>query len=267
MNAPTTFSPAVDLELVDDGQIAILTLVDKARANAMSPEMADAFRSRVDELQASQKLRAVIVRGDGKDFSIGGARQMLTHLTDPKLTPEERHTFMLGFYNRWLSILDIPVPVIAAIQGECIGVAPIFACAADIAIAEDTATFNVTFANLGFYPGMAMSYLLPRAINRQAANLMLLGSRAFSGRHAADVGLVARSVPPGRLMQEALTLAREIAANGPNTTRDLTVALRVSREQLRPALEADAARQAKSYASEEFRERIAVYLPDHYDAA
>jgi enoyl-CoA hydratase/carnithine racemase len=77
-------------------------------------------------------LHAAIVRGAGKNFSIGGSRDMLTQLGDPSMTAEARHTFMLGFYDRWLALLDIPVPVIAAIEGDCIGVAPVFACASDI---------------------------------------------------------------------------------------------------------------------------------------
>ena len=61
-------------------------------------------------------------------------------------------------YDRWLTLLDIPVPVIAAIEGECIGVAPIFACASDVTIADDTAKFQITFTALGLFPGMAMAY-------------------------------------------------------------------------------------------------------------
>ena len=228
--------------------------------------MGDAFRKVVEALKTAPDLRVAVIRGDGKDFSIGGARQMLSSLADPKLSFEERRTFMLGFYDRWLSVLDIPVPTIAAIQGECIGIAPIFACAADIAVAEDTARFQITFTNLGFYPGMALSYLLPRAVHRQQSNLMMLGARPFSGREAAEAGFVARSTPPGRLMDEVMTLAREIAANEPDTTRALTQALRVTREDLKPALEADGRRQAESYGTAAFRERIAVYLPDHYQA-
>ena len=268
MSAPEqTFHPTVRLDFVDAGQIAIVTLVDSVRANAMSPEMGDAFRTVVENLKTASDLRAVIIRGDGKDFSIGGARQMLTSLADPKLSYEERRSFMLGFYDRWLSILDIPAPTIAAIQGDCIGIAPIFACAADIALAEDTTRFQITFTNLGFYPGMALSYLLPRSVHRQQSNLMMLAARPFSGRQAAEAGLVAKSVPPGRLMDEAMILAREIASNEPKTTQALTRALRVTREQLQPALEADGRRQAESYGTDAFRERIAVYLPDRYQAA
>lgn len=261
------FHPTVELEFLDEGQIALVTLVDKARSNAMSPEMGDAFRAVVEQLKSAPKLRAAVICGEGKDFSIGGARQMLSGLAAPSLSFDERRTFMLDFYQRWLSILDIPVPTIAAIQGECIGIAPIFACAADIAIAEDTTRFQITFAHLGFYPGMALSYLLPRAVNRQHSNWMMIAAQPFSGRQAAEAGLVAKSVAPGRLMDEALALAREIATNEPVTTRALTQALRVTREQLVPALEADGRRQAESYGTQAFRERIAVYLPGHYQSA
>jgi enoyl-CoA hydratase/carnithine racemase len=129
------------------------------------------------------------------------------------------------------------------------------------------ARFQITFTNLGFYPGMALSYLLPRAVNRQQSNLMMLAARPFSGREAAEAGFVARSVPPGRLMTETMALAREIASNEPKTTQALTKALRIKREELKAPLEADGRRQAESYGTQEFRDRIAAYLPDHYSPA
>jgi enoyl-CoA hydratase/carnithine racemase len=67
---------------------------------------------------------------------------------------------------------------------------------------------------------------------------------------AFQAGFVAKSVAPGRLMEEALALARESATNEPLTTRALTEALRITREQLQPALEADGRRQAESYGTE-----------------
>lgn len=260
-------APAVALEFVDEGKIAILTLVDKARDNAMSPEMGDAFRSAVEKLKAQPDLRCAIVRGDGGDFSIGGARDMLSGLADPRRSAEERKTFMLAFYDRWLTLLDIPVPVIASIEGECIGVAPVFACASDIAIADETAKFQITFTAIGLFPGMAMAYLMPLCAGRQHAALAMLAGSAFSGREAAEWGLVARSVPPGRVHEEALAIARQVALNAPETTRDLARAMRIKRTDLQAVLERDGQKQAESYASAEFRKRIADYLPAHYDAA
>lgn len=256
--------PTVHLEFVDEGAIAIITLNNPKRGNAMSPEMGDAFSTVVKQLRENEKVRAAIVRGAGRNFSIGGSRDMLTRLADPGMNAEARQTFMLGFYDRWLTLLEIPVPVIAAIEGDCIGVTPVFACASDICVADESANFHITFVSLGLYPGMAMSYLVPKRVGAQQAAILMVAGAPFSGREAAACGLVTRSVRKGAVHKEALKLAREIAANVPETVRELTQTLRIRRSKLQPVLESDAVRQAASYATEEYRERIAKYLPRWY---
>jgi enoyl-CoA hydratase/carnithine racemase len=265
-DGPALSGPAmVHLEFIDEGAIAVITLDDPKRGNAMSPAMGDAFAAVVKRLNEHDALGAVIVRGAGKNFSIGGSRDMLTHLADPSLSDEARRTFMLGFYDRWLSLLDIPVPVIAAIEGDCVGVAPIFACASDICVADETATFHITFAGLGLFPGMAMSYLVPRIVGAQQAAVLMVAGAPFSGREAATCGFVARSVSKGAVHEEALKLARQIAGNVTETVRALTQTLRIKRSELQPVLESDAVRQARSYVSDAYRQRIAKYLPNWYD--
>jgi len=246
--------PRVLLEFIDEGSIAVITLNDPKFGNPMSPEMGDAFREIVDRLKEIKELRAAIVRGAGKNFSVGGHRNMLTRLAD-----------MLGFYDRWLALLDIPVPVIAAIEGDCIGVAPIFACASDISLADESANFQITFAGLGLYPGMAMSYVVPKIVGAQRAALLMVAGASFSGSDAAAYGLVAKSVPKDLVHEEALKIARQIAANAAEVVRPLTRVLRIKRSELQPVLESDATRQAESYATEEFRMRVAKYLPSWYD--
>lgn len=257
--------PRVLLEFIDEGSIAVITLNDPKFGNPMSPEMGDAFREIVDRLKEIKELRAAIVRGAGKNFSVGGHRNMLTRLADPSMTSEARHKFMLGFYDRWLALLDIPVPVIAAIEGDCIGVAPIFACASDISLADESANFQITFAGLGLYPGMAMSYVVPKIVGAQRAALLMVAGASFSGSDAAAYGLVAKSVPKDLVHEEALKIARQIAANAAEVVRPLTRVLRIKRSELQPVLESDATRQAESYATEEFRMRVAKYLPSWYD--
>ena len=264
----TTDAVAVDkvqLSFTDGRAIAIITLNDPKLGNPMSPEMGDAFAALVNQLKQLGELRAVIVRGAGQNFSVGGHRDMLTMLADPKMSAKARHDFMLGFYDRWLSLLDVPVPMIAAIDGDCIGVAPIFACASDICVADETANFQITFAGLGLYPGMAMSHLVPKLVGAQQAALLMVVGAPFSGKEAAECGLVTKSVPQGAVHDEALKIARQIAANVDGVTRPLTQALRVRRSELQPVLESDATRQAESYSTEEFREQIAKYLPGWYD--
>jgi len=256
----------VQLAFLDGRAIAIVTLNDPVLGNPMSPEMGDVFTEVVAQLKQLEGLRAVIVRGAGEHFSVGGHKDMLTKLADPKLSAEARHNFMLGFYDRWLSLLDIPVPVIAAIEGDCIGVAPIFACVSDICVADESANFQITFAGLGLYPGMAISYLVPKIVGAQQAALMMVAGAPFSGKQAAECGFVAKSVPKGTVHSEALKIARQIAANVDKVTRPLTQAIRVKRSDLQPTLESDATRQAESYSTQEFRERIARYLLGWYES-
>ena len=249
----------------DNETIAVICLDDPSTSNAMSPEMGDAFRDIVHSLVAHKGLRVVLVRGAADTFSIGGQRDMLIKLGSDSMDEKARHDYMLDYYARWLSMLELPVPVIAAIEGECIGVAPVFAFLCDIALADETTHFEITFANAGLYPGMGLAKLIPDAIGRSRAGLTLIAGAPFSGSEAEQMGVVARSVPAGTVHEAALALARRIVKNSAVVVRDLMTALRVKRTDLQAQLESDAAAQARSYANADFRKRIADYLPSHYD--
>jgi len=263
-SAHASKTPTVHLEWVDDGTIAILTLDDPERANAMSPQMGDAFKQHVHEIVVSDTVRTVIVRGAGKDFSIGGHRDMLISLGDPARSEKDLHDFMMAFYLRWLPILDVPVPVIVAMQGDCIGVAPVFACVADIAIADETLNLQVTFASLGFYPGMALPELLKRRVGPYHALRLCATNEALTGRQAEQIGLIDKCVPDGRAFDSALETARKITASAKSVVRLLKKNLGVEKGTLSSELELNASQQAKDFHTEEYRERVANYLPNHY---
>jgi 2-(1,2-epoxy-1,2-dihydrophenyl)acetyl-CoA isomerase len=199
--------PTVHSEPLDEGAIAVLTLDDSKRGNAMSPEMGDVFSRRIDSIQNDPAVKAVIIRGAGKDFSIGGHRDMLIGLGRAGRNEKELHDFMLAFYNRWLPILNVAVPVIAVLHGDCIGVAPIFACVADIAFADETLHLQVTFAGLGLYPGMALPALLARKVGPYRASLLMTANEVITGREAEQIGLVERCVRAGTAYEEAVRTA------------------------------------------------------------
>jgi enoyl-CoA hydratase/carnithine racemase len=242
----------------------VFTLNDPDHANAMSPEMGDAFSAAIREIQANPTVRAVIIRGAGKDFSIGGHRDMLIRLGGSGMTEQQLHDFMLAFYNRWLPMLDLEVPVIAALQGDCIGVAPVFACAPDIAVADETLNFQVTFAGLALYPGMALPWLLARKVGASRAALLTMSNLAVSGREAERLGLVDRCVPAGQAFDAALRIARDIAASGPVQVKLLKQNLGLHHGDLQAELERNAVQKARDFQTDEYRARIAHYLPSHY---
>ena len=255
----------VRLERLDDGAIAVLTLDDPKRANAMSPTMGDIFTSHIRSIQNDPTLRAVIIRGAGKDISIGGHRDMLIRLGSGELGGEkELHDFMMKFYNRWLPMIDLPVPVISALQGDCIGVAPVFALAPDIAIADETLNLQVTFANLALYPGMALPGLLMRKVGRSRTALLAIACETVNGKEAERLGLVERCVPAGKAFDEALRIARNIAAAGSDTVRLLKKNIGLKKEDLFAELEQNGVQQGKDFQTEEYRKRIANYLPNNY---
>jgi 2-(1,2-epoxy-1,2-dihydrophenyl)acetyl-CoA isomerase len=264
MSVSTKLS-TVHLEFVDDRTIAVITLDDPEHANAMSPEMGDAFSRAVRQIQQDSNVRAVVICGAGEHFSIGGHRDMLIRLGSSDMSELELRNFMLAFYDHWLPMLDLPVAVISALQGDCIGVAPVFACAPDIALADETLNLQVTFAGLGFYPGMALPYLLTRKVGAGRAALLMTANLAISGREAERIGLVERCVAPGTVFDAALKVARDIAASEPSTVRRLKANLRLQRSELQPELERNALQQAKDFQTDEYRNRVAHYLPNHYE--
>src|SRR5215472_17356120 len=262
-----TSTKTLHLKYLDEKTIAVITLDDPEHANAMSPEMGDACSAAIREIQANAAVCAVIIRGAGKDFSIGGHRDMLIKLGNGQMGETQLHEFMLGFYNRWLPMLDLEVPVISAMQGDCIGVATVFACAPDIALADEALNLQITFAGLNFYPGMGIPYLLTRKVGANRAAFLMMGNLAVSGREAERLGLVERCVAAGSVFDEALKVAREIAASSPATVQLLKSRLGLRRADLQSELEANAAQQAKDLQSDEYRKRVAHYLPNHYEGA
>jgi enoyl-CoA hydratase/carnithine racemase len=256
--------PTVHLESLDKGTIAVLTLDDSKGTNVMSPELGDMFSRHIASIQKDAAVRAVIVRGAGKNFSIGGHRDMLIGLGRAGRSEKELHDFMLAFYNRWLPVLDLSVPVIAVLQGDCIGVAPVFACIADIAFADETLKLQVTFAGLGLHPGMALPTLLARKVGPYRASILTMSNELITGKEAERIGLVERCVAAGAAYEEALKTARAIGASAPSVVRLLKRNLGIKKTDLTSELKMNAEQQARDFQTDEYRSRVANFLPDHY---
>jgi len=256
--------PTVHLEFLDEGAIAVLTLDDHKGTNVMSPGMGDVYGIHITSIENDPAVKAVILRAAGKNFSIGGHRDMLIDLGRPGRNEKELHGFMLAFYNRWLKILSIQVPVIAVLHGDCLGVAPIFACATDIAFADETLQLQITFADLGLYPGMALPTLLTRKIGPYRAALLAMTNEIISGKEAERMGLVERCVATGAAYEQAVRTARAIAASAPSVVKLLKRNLGIKKADIDAELEMNAQQQARDFQTEEYRSRAATYLPNYY---
>lgn len=165
---------------------------------------------------------------------------------------------MLAFYGRYLSILELEVPTIAAVRGPAIGAGLAVALACDLLVCDEDAKLAANFAKLGLYPGMGTTFFLERRAGALRAAELVLTGRRFSGRDALAWGLANAAVPAAEVLPRALALAEDIARSSPATVRALKARLAPSPDALREALEHEAARQSESYQGADLGEGLAA---------
>jgi len=164
-------------------------------------------------------------------------------------------------YEPFLSLLDIAVPVIGALNGHTIGGGFGLALVCDVRIGAEDAKYGANFVRLGLAPGMAISYLLPRLVGLARASELLFAARLVDGREAAALGILNRAVPAGDVLPTALALANTIASNAPLAVRATKAAMRRGLElHVREAALAEALAQAETLATDDAREGIAALL-------
>jgi len=235
--------------------VCTLTLNDPENLNAMSEEMAVEFSAFISSLLQGNKLpKVLILTGAGRAFSAGGNLAMLEDKT--KLDPEENRQRMIKFYESFLCILKLPLPIIAAINGHAVGAGLCLASACDIRIAVENAKLGFTFTKLGLHPGMGATYFLSRILGDAMARELLLTGRVIDAHDALNIGLVSKIVPQADLMNQVGNIVGEILQCGPNAVGQLLQTLRESSSNLEEALKREALNQSYSYADAEFKEGI-----------
>ena len=221
-------SEAVLWEMRDDG-VGLITLNRPDNRNSMTPELLEAFGRASKSASEESKLRVLIVTGTGRCFSAGADFKSNIQAGGDELLDHERSFRM---YEPFLSLLDIKVPVIGALNGHAVGGGFGLALVCDIRIANRAAKYGANFARLGLHPGMGISYLLPRLIGVSRASEMLYTARLVLGDEAERIGLVSHACDPEQVLPEALTMAKAIAENAP-------VAVRLTKESIRETLNWD----------------------------
>lgn len=249
----------VEVERRDDG-VAVVTLNDPDRRNAMSVDMGDALTATFQDLADDQQLRVVVLTGAPPAFSAGGDLAMLEeHARRTREEGFDATDEMQSFYSRFLAVRDLPVPVIAAINGHAVGAGLCVALGCELRLVAEDAKVGLNFARLALHPGMGGSWLLPRILGMQRAAQWLYTGRLFSGAEAAQHGLALESLPADEVLPRALDLAQEIAAAAPLVVRQLKVSLDAQqRTSLPEQLELEAANQAINYGTEDLVEGLAA---------
>jgi enoyl-CoA hydratase/carnithine racemase len=238
--------------------VGVITLHRPDNRNSMTPELLDAFVAASAAARADADARCVIVTGTGTTFSAGADFKSTLQRTGDQRAPNERSYAM---YEPFLSLLDIAVPVIGALNGHAVGGGFGLALVCDLRIGARDAKYGANFVKLGLAPGMAISYLLPRLIGVARANELLLTGRLVNGVDAEALGILNRALPAAEVLPAAHAMARAIADNAPLAVRATKTAIVRGLElHVREAAHAEAYAQAESLVTDDAREGIAALL-------
>jgi enoyl-CoA hydratase/carnithine racemase len=201
--------------------IATLSLARPDRRNAVSRAMLEQMVAALGDLAAEPELRAVVLAGDGPDFCAGADLSELTSTAPPDFD------FARSFESALNAVADLPVPVIARIQGAALGAGFQISVACDLALAAEDARFGIPSSRLGILVNFENIERLVLAVGRKRAGEILFTGRQVSGAEAAAWGLVNDAVPAEDLDRRTDELARTIAEAAPLSVRGSKRAMRV----------------------------------------
>jgi enoyl-CoA hydratase len=251
--------PAVLYEVRD--RIAEITLNRPENRNSMTDDVLEGLREAVTRVKEDRDLRCLIVTGRGKSFCAGADFKSGAQRDDPGGAAVLPHERSFAMYSPFLSLLDVEVPIVGALNGHAVGGGLGLAVVCDIRVANRDARYGANFVRLGLHPGMATTYLLPRLMGVPRATELLLTGRLVSGAEAAELGLVHYAEAAEDVLSRALALAREVASAAPQ-------AVRWTKQSIYRHLDWDPVRaaryeahvQSRSIETEDHREGVAALL-------
>jgi enoyl-CoA hydratase/carnithine racemase len=198
------------------GGVAILTFNRPDRLNAWGPDIAAGFYAGIDRAERDPDIRVIVVTGRGKGFCAGaylGAPSAAANYGETiKKAGQTDLADLVGERPPYF-VTTLRKPVIAAINGACVGIGLTQALMCDVRFAAAGAKFAAVFARRGLIAEFGISWILPRLTTWGVALDLLLSGRTFLADEAADLGLVKEVVAPEDLMKRALDYAEDIARN------------------------------------------------------
>ena len=237
-----------------EDRVALITVNDPDRRNAVTTEISAALRAAVDAAETNVDVHAVIVTGAGKAFCAGADLTALGAAAADGLRV---------IYDGFLAVAECTLPTIAAVNGPAVGAGLNLALAADVRIAGPAALFDPRFQKLGIHPGGGATWMLQRAVGPQVARASLLFGMRFDAETAVRHGLALQ------VADDPVAVARELAAGPASAPRDVVLATKASMRATaspgavdtdlhRIAVDVEIGPQATSIESPEFAARLAT---------
>lgn len=246
-----------DLLLVSDGPGGIrrILMADPLDRNALVEAMRVQLRHTLEEANADAAVRAMVIGGAGKNFSVGGD---LSHIAGRE-AGQTSYTMMTGVADVALMVRNSPKPIVAAVTGHCIGAGAGLALLCDAVVMGRSATMGFPYLKIGLVPDFGLSHTLAERIGLPAARQALLFAKTFKSDAAAAIGLVDEVVDDERVGARALELATNLAEAPAHALLLLRQMLRNGGGTLDADLDREAAYQSTCFGSADVKEGIAAF--------
>ncbi|NIJ42565.1 enoyl-CoA hydratase/carnithine racemase [Parvibaculum indicum] len=264
------------LYAVEDS-VAVVTLNRPDKLNAWTGAMEKSVKAAMAEASADEKVRVIVLTGAGRGFCAGADMDLLQKIEaeggEKREVSDEKNAEaafraaagpdLEGAYGgRFGFLMDVPKPVIAAINGPAAGLGLVVALYADMRFAATDAKFTTAFASRGLVAEHGVSWLLPHLVGPAHAMDLLMSARKFDGREAERIGLVNRSFDAEHFMDNVMDYARMLATSV--SPRSMTVMKRqvwkAMFQDFNTALAIGDDEMQKSFASEDFKEGVAHFV-------
>jgi len=239
-----------------DGAVAIVTVNRPDKRNALNAAVRRELIAALDALRDDDAVRVVVITGAGEKAFVAGAD--IGEFA--QRTPLEPRAAMTG-RRVFDEVAAFPKPVIAMVNGFCLGGGCELALACDVRVAADTARFGQPEVNLGIIPGGGGTQRLPRVVGMGQAMRLVLSGEIIDAAEAARIGLADVVHPAGDLRERTLELARTMAAKSPVALRMAKAAVRAAAEMpMAAGLAYETELFVTAFASEDRTEGVAAFL-------
>jgi len=238
-----------------ENRIAVVA-VNNPPANALNQPTLQELRSILDELENDGDVKAIVLTGEGRFFVAGADIKEFT-----QLTPTDAEALAASGQALFNRLETYSKPIIAAINGACLGGGLELAMACHIRLAAAEAKLGLPELNLGLIPGYGGTQRLPRLVGRGKATQMILTSEMIGGEEAHRIGLVEAVYPLEQLLDEAKQLAMAIAQKSAVTIRLALDAIHTGLVNgFHEGLQREAALFGEAFRSEDVKEGVTAFL-------
>lgn len=239
------------------GSIAILTLNNPERYNALGGSLLNDLNAALDEVLCEPRARAVVLTGAGKGFCSGAQFGGDTFGAGEGIAERMR-----GSINPVIEkIRNLPIPVVVAMNGAAAGAGVGIALAGDIVIAARSARFILSFVRLGAALDGGTSLFLQRSIGAARARALALLGEPLAAEMAAQWGLIWKAVDDADLLNEAMAVAQKLADGPPVSLGLIKGQIEAAwNSSLASTLDDEASSQARAFVTEDLREGAAAFV-------